>query len=107
MGYYLHGTAAPVEGLTGLDNFSEEGDILMLLLANHDRVAEVEVDQHDVFLFARLEEEVFDVREQHVYRVRLRGPEPKPVLVQLESPWGRRGRQGSEGGRNDEDNSFL
>lgn len=41
---------------------------LCLFLANQDRVLEVNMDQHQKFIVAGLEEEVLDITEEDIYK---------------------------------------
>lgn len=47
-------------------NFTEELHIFGLLLADQNRVLEVNMQHHDQFRIARLEQQMLDVRKQDV-----------------------------------------
>lgn len=50
----------------GVGRLAEELDVLGLLLADHDRMLEVHVQDRDELLVTRLEEQVLDVAEEDV-----------------------------------------
>mmetsp|Transcript_26525 Transcript_26525/g.71059 ORF Transcript_26525/g.71059 Transcript_26525/m.71059 type:complete len:307 (-) Transcript_26525:1785-2705(-) len=76
---------ASVEGLARLHDLGEKLNVLRLLLAHHDRVLEVKVDDDHDLALARLEEGVLDVCIHDVHNVvGLGGREAKAVGVGVE-----------------------
>lgn len=70
---------------TLLGGFSVELHVLGLLLADHDGIDQVDVDDDDEFVLARLEEEVLDVAEQNVDSLRVHAVSvAETVLVNLD-----------------------
>lgn len=78
------GAVAAVQRLARSDNLGEELDVLELLLADHDGVAQVEVQQHRVLALAGLEDAVADVGVQELHLLALVGDEAQAVGVRLE-----------------------
>ena len=62
----IHTPPVCVHLLTRLYNLSVELDVLVLLGSDHDRVAEIEVDEDHKLIVARLEESVLDVLVDNV-----------------------------------------
>ena len=57
----VHTSSSIVDGLTRLNNFGEKLHIHVLLLSNHDRIFQVEMDKDHDFIFTGLENCILDV----------------------------------------------
>jgi hypothetical protein len=83
--------ALSISGLIKLDvgSFSVELDVLGLLLTNQNRILEVNVDDNDQFVLARLEEQMLYVAEENIHSVE--GVQwrliSETVLVNLNLSW--------------------
>mmetsp|Transcript_35652 Transcript_35652/g.82915 ORF Transcript_35652/g.82915 Transcript_35652/m.82915 type:complete len:260 (-) Transcript_35652:253-1032(-) len=81
----VHGPPLVADLQRGVDDLRVELNVLLFFFEDHDRIFEVEVDEDHDFLFAGLEDGVFDVVVHDVqHRIAARRDEPKAVAMSFE-----------------------
>mmetsp|Transcript_32037 Transcript_32037/g.77996 ORF Transcript_32037/g.77996 Transcript_32037/m.77996 type:complete len:229 (+) Transcript_32037:2432-3118(+) len=80
----VHISAAIVDGLTCFHDLCEELDVHVLLLPDHDRIFQVEMDQYHNLVLARLKDSVLDIVVHNVNDLASGRNETHTVCMSLE-----------------------